>query len=59
MSIGVGGIAVEGENFRSFIGFFSRPVEQDEVDHARNTIRAVNGGSAVFQDFHARKGADR
>ncbi len=56
VSVRLGGIAVEGVDFRSFIGLFSRPIEQDEVHDARDGIRAVNGRSAIFQYFRRGKG---
>ena len=59
VSVGIGRVAIEGEKFRSFIRLFSRTVEHDEVDNAGNGIRAVNGRSAILQDFRARKCADR
>ena len=55
VGVGVGGVAVEGVEFRSFIGLFTRPVEQDEVNDTRDGIGTVNGRSAVFQDFRAAK----
>ena len=59
VSIGVGGVAIEGEEFRSFVGCFARTVDQDEVDDTGNGVRTVNGRGAIFQNLGAGKGANR
>ncbi len=59
MSIFFCGIAIESEELPAFVWFFTRPVEQDEVDHTRDGVRTVNGASAIFQNFRAGKSTDR
>ncbi len=55
----VGRVAVKEVDFRTFIGSFTRTVEEDEVDDTRHGVGAVNSGSAVLQDFRTGEGADR
>ena len=59
MRIRLGGVAIKGEKFGSFIWLFTGPVEQDEVDDTRHGIGAVNSGSAILQNLSPRQRTDR
>ena len=59
MRIGIRGIAVKGEEFRAFIRFFTRSVEEDEVHNTGDTVRAVNGRGAILQHFRPGNSPDR
>ena len=58
MRVGIGRVAVEGEELRSLIWLFSGPVDEDEVDDARDAISTVNGRGAILQDLGASEGPD-